>query len=38
VVTILCDTGHKYVSRFWSREWLEQKGLAGQVPAAPRQA
>ncbi len=28
VVTILCDTGHKYVSRFWSREWLEQKGLA----------
>ena len=35
VVTILCDTGHKYVSRFWSREWLEQKGLAGQAPAAP---
>jgi len=28
VVTILCDTGHKYVSRFWSREWLGQKGLA----------
>jgi cysteine synthase A len=28
VVTILCDTGHKYVSRFWNREWLEQKGLA----------
>jgi len=26
VVTILCDGGHKYLSRFWSRDYLEQKG------------
>jgi len=27
IVTILCDGGHKYVSRFYNREWLETKGL-----------
>ena len=27
IVTILCDGGHKYVSRFYNREWLESKGL-----------
>ena len=27
VVTILCDGGHKYLSRFYNREWLAQKGL-----------
>ena len=36
VVTILCDGGHKYVSRFWSRDYLEQKGLAAQADAARR--
>jgi cysteine synthase len=35
VVTVLCDGGHKYLSRFWNREWLAQKGLAGDVPASP---
>jgi len=28
VVTILCDGGHKYLSRFWNPEYLAQKGLA----------
>jgi cysteine synthase len=36
VVTILCDGGHKYLSRFWSRDYLEQKGLGAQVDAARR--
>jgi cysteine synthase A len=27
VVTILCDGGQKYLSRFYNREWLAQKGL-----------
>jgi cysteine synthase A len=27
IVTILCDGGHKYLSRFYNREWLETKGL-----------
>jgi cysteine synthase A len=34
VVTVLCDGGHKYLSRFWSREYLEQKGLAATAEAA----
>jgi len=36
VVTILCDGGHKYLSRFWSRDYLEQKGLATHADAARR--
>jgi cysteine synthase A len=28
VVTVLCDGGHKYLSRFYNRDWLESKGLA----------
>jgi cysteine synthase A len=27
IVTVLCDTGSKYLSRLFNREWLEQKGL-----------
>jgi len=27
VVTMLCDTGSKYVSRLFNREWLQQKNL-----------
>jgi len=27
VVTILCDTGFRYLSTLYKREWLEQKGL-----------
>ncbi len=36
VVTILCDGGHKYLSRFWSRDYLEQKSLAAYADAARR--
>jgi len=36
VVTILCDGGHKYLSRFWSRDYLEQKGLVAHADAAAR--
>jgi len=31
VVTILCDTGFRYLSTLYNRTWLEAKGLA--VPA-----
>jgi len=27
IVTVLCDTGSKYLSRLFNREWLQQKGL-----------
>jgi len=37
VVTILCDGGHKYLSRFWNRDYLDQKGLAVHADAARRQ-
>jgi cysteine synthase A len=36
IVTILCDGGHKYVSRFWNREYLGQKGLLEHADAASR--
>jgi cysteine synthase len=35
IVTVLCDSGAKYVSRLFNREWLAQKGLleaAGFTP------
>jgi cysteine synthase A len=28
IVTILCDSGHKYTSRLYNRAWLESRGLA----------
>jgi cysteine synthase A len=27
IVTILCDSGHKYLSRFYNLEWLAARGL-----------
>ncbi len=27
IVTMLCDTGSKYLSRLYNREWLKEKGL-----------
>ncbi len=36
IVTILCDGGHKYLSRFWNRDYLDQKGLAGQADVGRR--
>jgi cysteine synthase A len=27
VVTVLCDSGSKYLSRLFNRDWLQQKGL-----------
>ncbi len=27
IVTMLCDTGAKYLTRLFNREWLAQKGL-----------
>ena len=38
VVTVLCDSGAKYVSRLFNRDWLAQKGLleaAGLAPTTP---
>jgi len=36
IVTVLCDSGAKYLSRLFNREWLSQKGLlaAADAPAA----
>jgi len=34
VVTVLCDAGHRYLSRFWNREFVEARGLAWP-PADP---
>ena len=28
IVTILCDSGSKYQSRLFNRQWLTDKGLA----------
>jgi cysteine synthase len=36
IVTILCDGGHKYLSRFWNRDYLAQKGLAEHADGARR--
>jgi cysteine synthase A len=33
IVTLLCDSGARYQSRLFNREWLEGKGL--QMPADP---
>ena len=27
IVTVLCDTGAKYLSRLFNRDWLASKGL-----------
>jgi cysteine synthase A len=37
VVTVLCDSGSKYLSRLFNRDWLAQKGLlqAAGLAAAP---
>ncbi|MFO1401038.1 MAG: cysteine synthase A [Steroidobacteraceae bacterium] len=37
IVTVLCDSGAKYLSRLFNREWLQQKGLlaAAEGAAAP---
>lgn len=36
IVTVLCDGGQKYLSRFYNPEWLAQKGLAEYASAASR--
>jgi len=39
VVTVLCDSGSKYLSRLFNRDWLAQKGLleaSGLTPTAPQ--
>jgi cysteine synthase A len=28
VLTVLCDAGHRYLSRFWNRDFVEARGLA----------
>jgi cysteine synthase A len=35
IVTVLCDTGSKYLSRLFNREWLAQKGLLQAAGLAP---
>lgn len=32
VVTVLCDLGHKYAARVFSKLWLKEKGLWESVP------
>jgi cysteine synthase len=38
VVTILCDGGHKYVSRLYNREWLAEKNLLDAAEQATTSA
>jgi len=38
IVTVLCDGGHKYLSRFYNPEWLQQKGLLQYAETAGRRA
>ena len=33
IVTMLCDTGAKYLSRLYNREWLKEKGLLAAADA-----
>ena len=35
IVTVLCDSGSKYLSRLFNREWLAQKGLLEAAGFAP---
>jgi cysteine synthase A len=41
IVTVLCDSGDRYRSRLYDREWLEGRGLrqpeqaASSIAAAP---
>ena len=28
IVTILCDSGQRHMTKFWSHEYLEQRGLS----------
>ncbi|SCU97138.1 LAME_0F18668g1_1 [Lachancea meyersii CBS 8951] len=32
VVTILCDSGHKYADRLFSKKWLKEKKLFDHIP------
>jgi cysteine synthase len=32
IVTILCDSGHKYISKLYNREWIEKNGLKDDLP------
>ena len=38
VVTVLCDTGSKYLTRLFNRDWLAQKGLLAAAGLAPAPA
>lgn len=38
IVTVLCDSGHKYQSRLFSREWLTTKGLVEAADAGAAEA
>jgi cysteine synthase A len=32
IVTILCDSGHKYISKLYNPKWIEQNGLKTDLP------
>lgn len=32
VATILCDSGHKYAERVFSKKWLKEKNLYDVIP------
>lgn len=38
VVTCLCDTGQRYFTRLFNRQWLDGKGLLDAIPAKHRDA
>lgn len=34
IVTVLCDSGSRHVSRFWSESWMRKHGFGAQLDAA----
>jgi len=32
IATILCDSGHKYISKLYNPEWIEKSGLKADLP------
>jgi len=32
IVTILCDSGHKYISKLYNPEWIQANGLKADLP------
>ena len=36
IVTVLCDSGFRYGSKFFNKKWMEEKGLLQHLPPEHR--